>query len=244
MNIKIVAETDSYLVISKPIGIAVHPGADRTSYTVRDWLCEKYPEIKKLEWKSKDRIGVIHRLDKNTSGLMLMAKNPETLDHFQDQFRKRKVDKFYLALAYGKPEKNQKTIYGVISANPKNRKTQKVEMIDFGLDWRERKTTGTEYTVLKNYRFDKQDLSLLEVKILTGRKHQIRAHLKHEGYPVIGDPTYTIKPAKRLSKKLGITRQFLHAYKIGITDPSGKWVTFEDKLPDDLEAILDKLNVV
>jgi len=244
MNIKIIYETDNYLVISKPMGIAVYPGADRKSYTVRDWLCDKYPEILKHNWKSKDRVGVIHRLDKDTSGVMLLAKNPATLDHFQDQFRKRKVNKFYLSLVYGKLKSKHNIIYGLISADPKNRKAQKIQMIDFGLDKRERKTAGTEYWAKQDFLYDKQPLSLLEVKILTGRKHQIRAHLKHEGYPVIGDPTYTTKPAKRLSKKLGIARQFLHAYKIKIIDPGGKWVTFEDDLPDDLQKILNKINVV
>jgi len=243
-NIKILHETDDYLVISKPVDIAVHPGADRESYTIKDWLCDQYPKITTLPWKSRDRIGIIHRLDKDTSGIMLLAKNPQTLDFFQDQFRQRAVDKYYWTLVFGQPTSDHKIIHGFISANPKNRKTQKVEMIDFGLDERERKTTGTEYWKKQSYEFDKQDLTLLEVKILTGRKHQIRAHLKHENLPVIGDFTYTTKPNKRLSKKLGLARQFLHAYKIGITDPSGKRVTFEDKLPSDLENVLNKLNVV
>lgn len=245
MNIKIVFENSDYLVISKPNGIAAHPGADRTSYTVCEWLCEKYPSIKKLNWQSRDRIGIIHRLDKDTSGLMILAKNPKTLNYFQNQFKRRKVDKYYLALVYGQPKSKQKTIYGYISANPKNRKSQKVEVIDFGLDWRERKTTGTEYQVKKNLLFDKQNLTLLEVKILTGRKHQIRAHLKYEGLPIIGDQIYYNKPSKRLSKKLGLERQFLHAYKIFVTDPSGKKAMFTDSLPDDLQAVLNKIeNVV
>lgn len=238
---KILYETKDYLVISKPINIAVHPGADRTSYTIKDWLCDNYPEIKNLTWKSKDRIGIIHRLDKDTSGIMILAKNPETLDYFQDQFRKRKVDKFYLALVLGRPSQNHKIIYGFISSDPKNRKAQKVQLIDFGLDHRERKNTGTEYWVKKTYLFDQKEISLLEVKILTGRKHQIRAHLKYEGNPIIGDTLYTTKPAKRLSKKLNLKRQFLHAHKIGISDPSGKWVIFEDTLPEDLQRIIDKL---
>jgi len=242
MQPKIIYENSDYLVISKPIGIAVHPGADRVSYTIRDWLCDKYPKIKELPWKSKDRIGIIHRLDKDTSGIMILAKNPETLDHFQDQFRKRKVDKLYLALVLGKPKYRHHTVYGFISSSPKNRKAQKVQLIDFGLDERERKNTGTEYDVKKVYSYNKKELSLLDVKILTGRKHQIRAHLKYEGYPIIGDALYTTKPAKRLSQKLNLKRQFLHAYKIGIIDPSGKQVKFEDDLPRDLQQLLDKLS--
>ncbi len=242
MNIKILYENGDYLVISKPIGIAVHPGADRTSYTVRDWLIERYPEITQLSWKSKDRIGIVHRLDKDTSGIMILAKKPEVLDHLQNQFKLRKVDKYYLALVYDKPVQNHKIIYGLISADPKNRKAQKVQMIDFGLDQREKKTTGTEYWIKKIYKYGKELVSLLEIKILTGRKHQIRAHMKYEGFPIIGDATYTTKPAKRFSKKIGLNRQFLHAYKISITDPSGKFVSYSDRLPCDLHQILDRLD--
>jgi 23S rRNA pseudouridine1911/1915/1917 synthase len=242
MEPKIIYENSNYLVISKPIGIAVHPGADRTSYTICDWLCSKYPQITTLPWKSRSRIGIVHRLDKDTSGIMILAKNPETLDHFQNQFKKRKVGKFYLALVLGKPKQEQKTIYGFISSSPKNRKAQKVQLIDFGLDERERKNTGTKYHVKEKYSFDKKDITLLDVEIFTGRKHQIRAHLKYEGYPILGDTLYTTKPARKLSQKLDLNRQFLHAYRIKIVDPAGKQVMFEDNLPRDLKQVLDKLN--
>lgn len=245
MDIKILHETKDYLVISKPIGIAVHPGADRDSYTVKDWLIDKYPEIKSLNWHNLDRIGIVHRLDKDTSGIMLLAKKPEVLDFFQDQFRNREVEKYYQTLVFNKPPQEHGFVDAFISRDYKDRKKQKVESIDFELDWRERKNSATEYWVKSKYTFKKQLLSLLLVRIYTGRKHQIRAHMKYEGCPVIGDETYNIKPSKKISREIGLNRQFLHSVKLRLKDyGSSEFIEFEDALPEDLRLILEKLHVV
>ncbi len=243
VGVKIIYESETYLVISKPIGIAVHPGADRDSFTIMDWLIEKYPEIKKLQWQSLDRIGIVHRLDKDTSGIMILAKNPEALNFFQDQFRNREVEKYYRTLIFNKPPQEHGFIDALISRDFKDRKKQKVESIDFELDWRERKNSATEYWTEKTYTFKKQILTLLLVRIFTGRKHQIRAHMKFEDCPVIGDETYNIKPSKRISKELGISRQFLHSVKLIIKDfDTGKMIEFNDDLPQDLTDLLNKLH--
>jgi len=245
MEIKIIHETEDYLVISKPIGIAVHPGADRDSFTIMDWLLEKYPKVKDLKWPSKDRIGIIHRLDKDTSGIMILAKTPEALQFFQNQFRDREVEKYYRTLVFNKPPQEHGFIDAFISRDYKDRKKQKVESIDFELDWRERKNSATEYWTQKQFTYKKQLLSLLLVRIYTGRKHQIRSHMKFEGCPVVGDATYNIKPSKRLSKELGISRQFLHSVKLKVRDfKTKKEITFEDNLPEDLEKVLGRLNVL
>jgi 23S rRNA pseudouridine1911/1915/1917 synthase len=241
-KVKIIYESDTYLVISKPIGIAVHPGADRDSFTIMHWLLEKYPEISQLDWHSRDRIGIVHRLDKDTSGIMILAKKPEALDFFQDEFRNREVEKYYRTLVFDKPPQEHGFIDALISRDFKNRKKQKVESIDFELDWRERKNSATEYWTERQYSFKKQLLSLLLVRIFTGRKHQIRAHMKFEGCPVIGDETYNIKPSRKISKELGINRQFLHSVKLRIKDFDTKELTeSNDELPADLNAILEKL---
>jgi 23S rRNA pseudouridine1911/1915/1917 synthase len=245
MDIKIIHETENYLVISKPIGIAVHPGADRDSFTIKDWLVDKYPEIESLKWHNPDRTGIIHRLDKDTSGIMLLAKNPEVLDFFQDQFRNREVEKYYRTLVFNKPPQEHGFIDAFISRDYKDRKKQKVESIDFELDWRERKNSATEFWVEKQYKFKNQLLSLLLVRIFTGRKHQIRAHMKYEGCPVIGDETYNIKPSKRISKDLKINRQFLHSVRLIVQDfETKKPIEFVDDLPEDLSIILEKLSEV
>jgi len=242
MEVKILKETPDYLVISKPAGIAVHPGADRTSFTLSAWLQELRPEIKKLAWKTRRRIGVVHRLDKNTTGLLIMAKNPQTLDFFQDQFRERSVEKHYLTLVCGRPPFKKGAIDAYLYTNPKNRKTQKAEMVDFGLYNFPRRFSATEYKTLAQYNFDGQVLTLLEINLKTGRKHQIRAHLKFENCPVAGDQDYFNKASKRISKKLGLERQFLHACKIKFKEPGGQMVTVEDKLPPDLQKILDRVS--
>lgn len=245
MEIKVLYESDSYLVISKPIGIAVHPGADRVSFTIKDWVVERYRGIEKLAWQTQDRVGIVHRLDKDTSGIMILAKTPEALDFFQDQFRNREVEKYYRTLIFGKLPQEHGFIDAFISRDYKDRKKQKVESIDFELDWRERKNSATEYWIEKKYTFKRQLLSLLLVRIYTGRKHQIRAHMKFELCPVIGDETYNIKPSKRISKEIGIDRQFLHSVRLKIKDYDTKeMIEFEDELPEDLTAVLEKLNVL
>jgi len=245
VGVKVLHETESYLVISKPIGIAVHPGAGRDSFTIRDWLLQKYPGIEKLAWHSQDRVGIIHRLDKDTSGIMILAKTPKALDFFQDQFRERKVEKYYKTLIFGKPPQEHGFIDAFLSRDYKNRKKQKAESIDFELDWRERKNSATEYWKEREYSYKGWTLVLLLVRIYTGRKHQIRAHMKFEGCPIMGDETYFIKPSKGVSKELGISRQFLHSVKLKIKDyDTGKSVEFSDPLPNDLQNILRKIKPI
>ena len=241
MEIKILKESNDYLVISKPVGIAVHKGADRVSATLSDWLQQKYPKILKLSWKGTNRIGIVHRLDKNTTGVMIMAKNPQTLDFLQDQFRARKIEKRYQTLICGKPPFERGAIDAFIYTNPKNRRTQKVEMIDFGLYNFQRRFSATEYETVKLYNFGGQILTLLDINLKTGRKHQIRAHMKFENCPVVGDQDYYNKASKRLSAKLKLERQFLHAYYIKFKAPSGEIVEVEDELADDLKQTLARL---
>ena len=241
-KIKILRETPEYLVISKPIGISVHPGAGERVQTVSNWLQEKYPEIKKLPWKTTERIGIVHRLDKDTSGILLLAKKPEALDFFQDQFKNRTVEKHYQTLVFGKPPQEQGSINALIRRDPKDREKQRVEFIDFGLDEAERKDSATEYKTIRAYNYKKQILTLLDIKLNTGRKHQIRVHMKYEGCPVLGDQKYFTKPSKRLSKELGLDRQFLHAVSLKFKSyPDRKEVEINDDLPEDLNVIINKL---
>jgi len=243
MGIKILRETGDYLVISKPAGICVHDGAGESHETVSDWLVKKYPEIKKLNWKTKNRIGIVHRLDKDTSGILILAKNPEVLDFFQNQFRNREVEKHYSCLVFGKSRHETGEITALIRRDPRDRERQKVEMLDFGMDEAERKASATRYRVLKAYDYKNIPLSLLDVQILTGRKHQIRSHMKFEGMPVMGDPKYFTKPSRRLSTRLGLPRQFLHAVKLRFLDyPLGKKIEIQDELPVEFEEILNKLD--
>lgn len=240
---RIIHENQNLLVIDKPAGVVVHEGAGTTAKTLVDLVVEKYPEIKKQPWIDVSRPGIVHRLDKDTSGLIIVAKNPETQKFLQEQFKNRTTSKTYLTLVLGKVEPKEGKIIADIGRDQKNRLQQRVMPMVFS--WTKGKTrpAETHYKVIKNYQLsDNSQLSLLEVKPLTGRMHQIRVHLKYLGYPVIGDPIYNTKESKRISEKLGLTRQFLHAHKLNIKLPDDGEKDFESELPEDLQKILDKID--
>lgn len=243
MKPKIIYEDKCLLVIDKPAGLVVHPN-DRgePKETVVSWVLEKELALKKLNWPDKNRIGIVHRLDKDTSGLLILAKTPEVLKKLQQQFQKRKIKKEYLALVLGKVEKGG-TITSGISRHPKK---EKQRTLTFSQD--EQKESKTVYDILYLASLDinsktRIDLTLLKVTPETGRMHQIRVHLKYEGLPILGDQTYFTKPSKRISKKMGITRQFLHAHKIEFTHPQTlKKMEFKSELPKELDKILKTLD--
>lgn len=241
MKINIIKDEPDYLVISKPAGISVHDGAGEKQYTIVDWLSENYPQITKENWLSKTRPGIVHRLDKDTSGILILAKNQKSLDFFQDQFKARDVEKHYIALVLGKPPFESGHIDVLIRRDPKDRKKQKVDLVNFGLDETERKNSATGYKIIDTFNFEGQILSLLDVRIYTGRKHQIRVHMQYEGCPIIGDPTYCNKASKRLSKKISLDRQFLHAVSLKIKSPKGEFLDLTDNLPHDFHQILEKI---
>lgn len=202
------------------------------------FLLEKYPEIEKLNWPDKNRVGVVHRLDKDTSGIIVMAKNPEILAKLQKQFQERAVQKTYTALVLGNVEKEGKIEADITRGEAG---LQKVMDTTYSFSQKTRPAV-TEYKPTKHYQYKKNDLTLLEVQPKTGRMHQIRVHLKQLGFPIIGDPLYNIKPSRNLSKELELTRQFLHATKIEFAHPiSGEKMTFESPLPEDLQNILNVL---
>lgn len=239
MNIKIILDEDNLLVLDKPAGILVHPTLANEKNTLVDFLVEKYPEIKNLDWPDITRIGVVHRLDKDTSGVIVMAKNPEVLAKLQAQFKDREIQKTYLALVLGKVEKEGKVEAAIERGNAG---MQKVIDFTYSFDKKTARPAVTFYKPIKYYRFSNNDLTLLEVQPKTGRMHQIRTHLKYLGFPIIGDPLYNIKPSRQISKDLNLDRQFLHAKKLEFIDPiTNEKMIFESELPDNLQNVLDKL---
>jgi len=238
MNIKILHADDNLIVLDKPAGILVHPTMANEKNTLVDWLTEKYPEIKKLDWPDKTRVGVVHRLDKNTSGLVVMAKTPEVLAKLQEQFQKRGVRKTYLALVLGKVEKKGKIEADITRGDAG---LQKVIENNYSFSPKTHPAV-TGYQPIKHYCYKNNDLTLLEVAPKTGRMHQIRVHLKYIGFPIVGDPLYNIKSSRNLSKELGVNRQFLHASKLEFIHPqTNKKLSFGSTLPDDLQSILNKI---
>ncbi|HBW74045.1 MAG: Pseudouridine synthase [Candidatus Magasanikbacteria bacterium GW2011_GWA2_45_39] len=184
---EVIEETAEYLVINKPAGLLVHPvDLQSEEYTLVDWLTRHDPEIKKIGDDSRLRPGIVHRLDKEVSGIMIIAKTSRFFDYIKDQFQNHRVKKTYLALVYGKMPREQ----GVIDLPIERHATE--PRMAVRSKRQEGKYAYTEYLVLKQH----PTCALLKVNIETGRTHQIRAHLHAFGHPIVGDPLYTNKNFK------------------------------------------------
>lgn len=176
-----------------------------------------------------------HRLDKDTSGLLLIAKNEQVLEKLQEQFKNRQVYKEYLAAVEGELAQTGE-IVTEIARDPARRVPFKAVSVASGLERGNPRVAKTAWKVIKQLTSNNKQVTLLRVKITTGRTHQIRVHMKYLGHPIIGDQVYNTKSSRELSKQLGIPRQFLHAAKIIFTHPvTGKKLEFESELPADLQ---------
>lgn len=229
---KIIYEDKDLLVVDKPAGIIVFPEGKKSSEkTLIDYLLKEFPNLKDVG--QAPRHGIIHRLDKDTSGILLVAKNNKSLEFFQEQFKKSKIVKKYLALVAGNVIEEQGKIETLIGRDSKDRKKQRVYLFFEPNSKRKGlREAVTEYKVLK--RFPEQ--TLLEVIPKTGRKHQIRVHLLHLGHPIIGDKIYNFKDQSILK---GLTRQFLHAHYLKFKAISSKTKELRSEIPKDLQKVLE-----
>ncbi|HPJ80576.1 MAG TPA: RluA family pseudouridine synthase [Candidatus Portnoybacteria bacterium] len=237
-ELTIIHEEKDFFVIDKPYGVVVHPS--ETGYrtgTVVNSILEKID--KKYRKDAEDlRPGIVHRLDKDTSGLLIIAKNKKSHDYFVEQFKLHKIKKYYLTLVYGIFEHKEGIIDSPIGRDIMNRKRMSV------VASRDGKEALTVYKVLKEYNIDKNThLSLIEIELKTGRTHQIRVHMKAVNHPVILDKVYGIRSFnEKFTKLYGLKRQFLHACKMIFLSPtSKKIITVESKLPNDLDSVLKEL---
>jgi len=235
MDLKIIYEDANILVIDKPSGIVVFPERPGKEKTLIDYLLEKFPSLKNVG--ESPRYGIVHRLDKGTSGILLVAKNNESLRLLQKEFQERMVQKEYLALVVGDLKPKKGTIKTLIGRDPKNGKRQKA----FALTAPEVKKKGireaiTEYKVVKKIK----DYTLVTANPKTGRKHQIRCHFLYLGHPIAGDKLYNFR---RQPGPENLTRHFLHASYLKIRLPDGKEKEFKSELPKDLKKVLEKLKV-
>jgi len=221
----IVFENDELMVINKPAGMVVHPAAGHADGTLVNAVLGHDPDIEGIG--GEERPGVVHRLDKQTSGLILIAKNERAHRWLQDQFRLRKVEKTYLALVDGKPPTPAGRVEAYIGRDPKHRKRMAVVSEKKGRE------AISEYQTLESFKSH----TLLEFHPLTGRTHQIRLHCAFLKCPIVGDEVYG-----RKSQSVEIERHFLHAYRLKIVLPGEKSPKiFEAALPDDLENVLNQL---
>ena len=219
----IIYQDGDIIVLDKPAGLTVHPAPGHPSGTLVNALLAACPDLRGIAGTL--RPGIVHRLDKDTSGLMVVAKNDRAQRALQRQLKDRDVRKTYLALVRGVPAPREGTIASPIGRHPKNRKKMAVVA-----DGRE---ATTRYRVREEIAGGQY--SLLEVEPVTGRTHQIRVHLAAVGHPVVGDATYG-----RPSAAVG--RQFLHAHKLAFAMPlGGRTVEFESPLPADLREALSQL---
>lgn len=245
---KIIVETNDYLVINKPAGLAVHGGGNLKEPTLADWLIVYYPKIKKVG-DDLARPGLVHRLDKDVSGLMVIAKNQKTFLYLKDQFKNREVNKEYLALVHGKIAPDEGIINFPITRSQSGYKmaalpTKTEELLSRrhprGRDqgnidsWFKARQALTEFTVLKRF----VNYTLLRINIKTGRTHQIRVHFFALGYPLVGDDLYTTKKTKAKNKKLNLGRVFLVADNLTFRDLEGKIQNFKIDLPAELTDAL------
>ncbi len=261
MNIQILKETTNYLIINKPAGLIVHGGAHINEPTLVNWLLEKYPEIKEVG-EDPYRPGIVHRLDKEASGLMIIVKNNQAFNYFKNQFKKRKIKKEYLTLVHGKIEKDEGMIdFPIVrssqghkmAAIPKSIKNfnDSAKSLDNDNSYNnisnrsqgnvraleESREAITEFYILKRY----INFTLLNIKMKTGRTHQIRVHFSAYGHPLLGDSLYGNKKSKVKNTKLNIGRIFLMANKLNFTDQDEEKQEFEIDLSPDLQEILTKI---
>ena len=229
---EILFEDNSLLVINKPAGVVVHPGAGNHQGTVVNALLGRYPGMEKLFPDSDGRPGIVHRLDKDTSGCLVIAKTPEAMFKLGRAFADHTAKKCYLAICRGVPQETSGTLTTLIGRHPVNR--QKMAIVD-----RNGKEAITSYQIVTAQTVDKLPLALAKVNIATGRTHQIRVHMSSIGLPVAGDELYG-----RNTGFPGVTRQQLHAWKLSLPHPaSGEIMEFTAPVPDDMRNILTKLNV-
>lgn len=211
------------MVVDKPAGLTVHPAPGHPTGTLVNALLALSPDLKGISGTL--RPGIVHRLDKDTSGLMVVAKNDRAMRALQRQLKERQVHKTYLALVHGVPKPAEGLIEAPIGRHPKNRK--KMAVVPNGRE------AVTRYRVREVIAGGKY--ALLEVEPVTGRTHQIRVHMAAIGHPIIGDAVY----GKRSPV---VERQFLHAWKLGFSMPlGGREVEFESPLPADLRGALERL---
>jgi len=218
--LEILFEDDDLIVINKPAGLVVHPGAGHQQHTLVNALLSHCTTLSGIG--GKERPGIVHRLDKDTSGCLVVAKNDTTHRELSRQFAKRIVEKVYLALVAGKLRKESGVIEEKIGRHPVHRQRMSVASS-------RGRAAKTEYRVVRSG----DNTTLVECRLHSGRTHQIRVHLHHLGHPVLGDKVYATRAAK------DFPRQMLHAWKIGFRHPgSDAWENFEAPLPDDFATAM------
>ena len=242
IDLDIVYEDDDLVVVNKPAGMVVHPGHGNYSGTLINALIYHFENLPK---NSSNRPGLVHRLDKDTSGLLVIAKNDKSMVHLSNQFADKKSNREYVALVWGNVTNDSGKIDNFIGRNPKNR-LQNIVLDDDKIENGKRAITNYEVLSRMNY------VSLVKCSLETGRTHQIRVHMKHIGHTLFNDERYggnsilkgtTFTKYKQFVEncfKL-LPRQALHAKTLGFTHPkTGKFMRFDSEIPNDFQSCIEK----
>ncbi len=247
---QVIYNDDDYLVIDKPAGLLVHAGVDKSELSLVDWLLQNYPQIRTVG-EDSSRPGIVHRLDRDVSGLMVVAKNNKSFAHLKEQFKSRQVEKIYLALAHGQISKDEATINFPIKRAKGGHKMAALPLNTEDLLSRpsprqrdqgnisglfKAREAITEFSVIKRY----VNYTYIQVKLITGRTHQIRVHLSAYGHPLLGDDLYATKKSKQRNVKINLGRIFLFASKLSFLSLEGKKLEFSLELPAELQKALPK----
>lgn len=228
MSIKVIYEEEDFLVINKPAGLIVHGVNGKDEKSVVSWLAENYPETQVVGDDTEQRGGIVHRLDRDTSGVMIIPRTQEAFLFFKNLFQTKTVHKTYMALVYGAPKDTRGTIDRPIGLNSGTVKrtvhVKNAKMV---------KDAVTDYEVIKTFEVEGAQVSLMRVSPRTGRTHQIRVHMASINCPIVGDALYG--PKKPLIK---ISRQFLHADSIEFPTPRGNRLTISADMPEELTVLI------
>ena len=226
----VVFEDETLLVINKPAGLVVHPGSGNWSGTLMNALLHHVPGIDQLP-----RAGIVHRLDKDTSGLLVVAKTDPAHEALSKQFAAHSIDRRYVAVAAGRPKTGSGTVDAALARSSADRK--KVAIVDEDRG----KRAVTHWTLTESL---KRDAALIECRLETGRTHQVRVHMASIGHPLIGDPVYgrSRHVHREICQRLDFRRQALHAAVLGFRHPvSGETLTFQSPIPSDIQQLLSAL---
>ncbi|WP_260483972.1 RluA family pseudouridine synthase [Sphingomicrobium flavum] len=231
----IVYEDEQLLIVDKPAGLVVHPAAGNLDGTLVNALLHHCAgQLSGIGGVA--RPGIVHRIDKDTSGLLVVAKTDIAHEALAKQFAAHSIDRRYLAVVSGLPKANEGTVSTQLARSPQNRKKMAVAPDHKG------KHAVTHWRKLTNLR----EAALVECRLETGRTHQVRVHMAHIGHPLVGDPTYgrSKKSHRTLLKELGFSRQALHAARLGFIHPTRKErLSFESALPSDIQELVNRLGV-
>ena len=228
MQPSVIYEEADFLVINKPAGLIVHPVNQSDTESVVSWLLKNYPEVATVGDDPDSRAGIVHRLDRDTSGVMIIPRTQEAFLFFKNLFQTKTVYKTYLALVYGAPKDAKGTIDKPIGLNSGTVKrtvhVKNAKMV---------KDAVTDYEVIKTFEIGGTQVSLMRVSPRTGRTHQIRVHMASINCPIVGDALYGSK-----KPLIQISRQFLHADSIEFPTPRGNRLTISADMPEELALLI------